>query len=384
MSTVSLEATSSWITTDFGLGCNDWKRCEAMGSSNTLRRHMDEAAIERGVLVLGMHRSGTSVLARVVNLLGVPIGSKDDLMIESSPGNPKGHWESNSLTGLNEELLALAGGFWSAPPELEHGWCLSIPQDFRQRAIDTFRKVYSTRTWVWKDPRNCITLPFWLDALSSRPLCVVAVRDPLEVAHSLWRRDGYGATLSLALWERYVRDLLSNLSDLTVMFVPFDDLVEDPAAWCLRISSFLGTAGIATDPRSKQAVADFLDSPSGLGRRSREEDRLAMTLAPLYEVLRTLTGPHERFVMPSLPSETVWGNGILAEHRRSLSKLRELESEVADMRSSLISNKTRLASLEDEIASLLASRSFRWTAPLRAMTRLVKRSTGRTWSTRSR
>jgi hypothetical protein len=66
----------------------------------------------RGVAVLGMHRSGTSAAARVVNLLGVPLLASDDLL-PADGVNPRGYWESERLLRANDELLEAAGGSWS-------------------------------------------------------------------------------------------------------------------------------------------------------------------------------------------------------------------------------------------------------------------------------
>ena len=74
-----------------------------------------------GVFVLGMHRSGTSAVARAVSLLGFSLGDQADL-IPPGPDNPRGFWESKSLVVLNDELLSALGGSWDAPPSPSPGW----------------------------------------------------------------------------------------------------------------------------------------------------------------------------------------------------------------------------------------------------------------------
>jgi hypothetical protein len=62
-----------------------------------------------GVLVVGMHRSGTSATTRVLNLFGLSLCEEKDLWL-SLPGNETGYWESSSLSRFNERLLTAAGG----------------------------------------------------------------------------------------------------------------------------------------------------------------------------------------------------------------------------------------------------------------------------------
>ncbi len=150
------------------------------------------------VIVLGPHRSGTSVTTRVVSLLGLSLCVEEDRLIQWD--NPTGHWESRSLMGLNEELLGRFEGFWHAPPELPAEWWSSPElEDFRRRAAGRFHEVHSTADWVWKDPRLCLTLPFWTAALETDPICVVTHRHPSEAADSMANRDGWGPRHALAL-----------------------------------------------------------------------------------------------------------------------------------------------------------------------------------------
>src|ERR1700734_2392312 len=74
----------------------------------------------RPVVVLGMHRSGTSVVARIINLLGLPLCRDDDIL--SGPDNPTGYWESGSLVKFNDRLLKMFGGSWVFPPAMSRNW----------------------------------------------------------------------------------------------------------------------------------------------------------------------------------------------------------------------------------------------------------------------
>src|SRR3954471_16279309 len=113
----------------------------------------------RVVCVTGMHRSGTSIAARAVNLLGVSFGSPESLM-RPGPDNPKGYWENRSIKELDDELLARLRGAWGGPPVLEAGW-EHRPEldDLRARGAEilaTDLQVGAERGPAlvgWKDPR---------------------------------------------------------------------------------------------------------------------------------------------------------------------------------------------------------------------------------------
>src|SRR5579871_5186902 len=130
------------------------------------------------VIVLGMHRSGTSALTRLLHLFGLSLGREDDLLRPDS-SNARGYWESRTLNVVNEEILNALGGCWCLPPRLEGAWWNSEPaMRLKNHARAAFDSIYGTaREWAWKDPRNCLTLPFWMDVLASRPVIVFMYRN---------------------------------------------------------------------------------------------------------------------------------------------------------------------------------------------------------------
>src|ERR1043166_420865 len=150
--------------------------------NNTMRQSTEPSkdtskSPPQGVIVLGMHRSGTSATTRVINLLGVAVNSPDDWM-DLDPINPKGFWESSRLKEINDELMSLFGFNCWSPPVLPFGWEHSAAlHPLCARARSLFRSVFPARQWVWKDPRNCITLPFWMHVLDLRPVVVFTYRN---------------------------------------------------------------------------------------------------------------------------------------------------------------------------------------------------------------
>ena len=107
------------------------------------------------MFVIGMHRSGTSAMAGMLSQLGITGPSEDDL-IPATSSNTRGHFESKLLTRIDNQLLRLCGGTWSAPASVDSGWELEpsivAVKDFARTAFDT---TFPSRPMAWKDPRNC-------------------------------------------------------------------------------------------------------------------------------------------------------------------------------------------------------------------------------------
>jgi glycosyltransferase involved in cell wall biosynthesis len=170
----------------------------------------------QAVLVLGMHRSGTSVLTRILNLLGVELG--EDLM-PASPANEKGFWEHRRVVEIHNKIFDLFGRDWNTVAELPPRWW-DDPRirDCRAELRDVLQQDFSgQRLWGMKDPRLCDMLPLWLAVLAEmgvQPRCVLTFRNPVEVASSLEKYHGTLPSRAYILWlrsllnaERYSRGL---------------------------------------------------------------------------------------------------------------------------------------------------------------------------------
>ena len=115
-----------------------------------------------------------------------------------------------------------------------------MDDDERIRAQAAFRQVYSGRkSWTWKDPRNCLLLDYWLEALELQPLVVYVYRDPLEVACSLSRRDEMPIEYGLALWERYNQQALHSAHGKRALVIAYSELVASPLEGVQGIADWL-------------------------------------------------------------------------------------------------------------------------------------------------
>ena len=208
------------------------------------------------ILVLGMHRSGTSAVTQVINHLGVDLPQG---LLEAREDNPAGFAESWRVQQLNDELLAMAGSGWDDWRQFNQDWYQAAARPaFQARAVETLRQEFSASPlFVLKDPRICRLLPFWVDALrdfEAEAYCVLPLRSPLEVAASLKRRDNFSPAKSFMLWLRHVIDAEACSRNLGRAFVRYDALLDD---WRGVIGDLARTLDLAWPRRSATAEVEI-------------------------------------------------------------------------------------------------------------------------------
>jgi len=163
------------------------------------------------VVVLGMHRSGTSLLAQIIGRLDVALGS--DLLLDPAADNKYGYWEHHEIAMTQDFLLASLGRMWHEPRgvlPLPEGWLDSEPaRRATATLIDIVRRervAAGTALWGFKDPRTLRFLPMWdrvLTACGVRPVYLLAVRRPDSVAASLIKRNGMSVHQARFLWLQH-------------------------------------------------------------------------------------------------------------------------------------------------------------------------------------
>jgi hypothetical protein len=210
----------------------------------------------QGVVVLGMHRSGTSLAARLLELGGLRMCPAADL-VQNCWSNPTGHWESRRLMVANDRLLAALGAAWDRPPVGNvagrlRGLVPALGESLRAE----FHASYPMTEWIWKDPRAAITLPFWRDVLPQLAV-VLMLRNPLEVARSLEARNGLDAKRSLELWESYLTHALEALGGLPVVVAWYPQVLGAPERWVSGVREFLAGYGLQPRPANWQAIDDL-------------------------------------------------------------------------------------------------------------------------------
>lgn len=214
----------------------------------------------RAVILLGMHRSGTSAIARGLATLGIYVGAK---FLEAQPENPTGYWEDKGIVDINERVLTALRLRWDSTDAIDAAvFDTRRLRALRRQAVRYCERAFGRQTlWGFKDPRTMRLLPFWQPVFSA--LCVpdayvVAVRHPRSVAASLFVRQQMSEETAYFLWLRYSVPFLSALLAKPMVVVDYDLVMREPCAQLERIAERLQL--LSPDPAELQRFAnEFLD-----------------------------------------------------------------------------------------------------------------------------
>lgn len=182
--------------------------------------------------ITGVHRSGTSAMAQLLNAMGVELGGD---LLQARPGiNESGFWEHARAIDFNERIFQRLGSSWyDFRPLPAQWWLLEALSDLRAEARQWLEDEFQQTPMAGiKDPRLCRLLPFWMDVVRSlgwQPFAVVMYRRPESVAESLERRDGFSPFLSKILWLAYSFDAEENTRSVQTAYIDYDYLLESPA-----------------------------------------------------------------------------------------------------------------------------------------------------------
>ena len=219
-----------------------------------------DTATRSCILVLGMHRSGTSAFTRLLALHGADLG--DDLLAPAAD-NPKGFWESQRVVAIHERLLASLGRAWSDPRPLPAGWLESAAaEQARGEVRDVVSGFAASRLFAIKDPRMSRFLALWLPVLVEagiRPCVVHVVRRPAEVGASLHARNGWPEDLARRLWMLATLDVASATRRLPRCVVSFDRLLSEWRSVIHDVGTALSVQWPVPSDACAPAVAEFLD-----------------------------------------------------------------------------------------------------------------------------
>lgn len=309
-----------------------------------------------GVAIVGMHRSGTSLVARALAVLGLHLGEEAEL-VPPNPANPDGYWEHAGFQRLNDAVLTELGGGWERPPELPSRWRDEprlVPLEREARAL--LRSLRRATPWGWKDPRTSLTLPLWL-LLEPRLRAVVCVRNPLETALSLHRRGMFSFSTSFALWHEYNRRVVAALPPARRLVIDYDALLADPASQLERLATFAGL------DRDRLADAAALVDSQRRHHAANLGDLLESGAAPevveLYLALRREAGAEApepgAAALEQPPRRLVDPDGAALQLLRR--RVAQLERDAAYLRGRLEAAEERAAESEARELALLRGRA---------------------------
>ena len=211
-------------------------------------------ANQDAILILGMHRSGTSCLTRCFNILGYNVPQN---MIGINKANRSGHWESEKIARMNDTILAEIGLTWDnwgradlglIPSERSKNYNLDIQSLIKSEFVDS-------KNIVIKEPRICRIASMYLDALNSLQFSTHVVfifRNPIEVIESLKTRNLMTKMQAALLWLRYNLDAELSSRSCSRSIIQFKHLVQDPKK---AFSELLATANLKPPYPLKDAIS---------------------------------------------------------------------------------------------------------------------------------
>ncbi|MHB8322282.1 MAG: sulfotransferase family protein, partial [Acidithiobacillus sp.] len=208
------------------------------------------------ILILGMHRSGTSSLSGTL----VKLGAKaPNTLMPAAEDNKLGFFESQKITDLNDRILTSLGSRWDDWRAISwEGSSLSSLLEFETESKGLLKEEYGSAAMIAiKDPRICRIFPFWHSVLNESGYAahvIIPIRSPLEVAASLQSRNGFPLSKGILLWLRHVLDAERDSRDGSRAILPWTDFLSD---WRLSLAQASEQAGIVLPIAFEQMAAEI-------------------------------------------------------------------------------------------------------------------------------
>jgi hypothetical protein len=204
------------------------------------------------VIILGMHRAGTSLVAGMLHKMGISMGTS---FLSPDENNPHGYFEDLDFLWINKGLLENAGGSWKQPPSIDD--LLGMSKKFHNIIRETIQRKQGASTdfkWGWKDPRNCFTCWIYSPHVQNARYIVV-VRDFAGIQKSLEKTHGNGTD-----WNKLIKSYYDSVDTFLLqrkndaINVIFDKIVNEKysANVAEEIAYFVGT------PKKVKAAIRFI------------------------------------------------------------------------------------------------------------------------------
>lgn len=265
----------------------------------------------RRIIVLGIMRSGTSLTAELVRLWGAYSGGENNLWkSDMKDQRGYGYMEYVPLQKLNDELLDHND---RVPPTRQQMEDKAQNPAFRENAMGLLREMDEQAenngfdTWVWKDARLPLTLPFWVQIWED-PIYIITIRHPAEVALSSAQTEELDPnelpfSAGLIYWQYCMLNILASTRDNPQkIFVAYDQVLDDPASECTRLGQFLDSQCEKSIDESQSRIQAMVPHVARnqrhhqYGKSLAEMEQSTREQRALYNFLRTkVRYPEEAF-----------------------------------------------------------------------------------------
>ena len=253
-----------------------------------LRQALGAVAEPRALLVLGMHRSGTSAVAGALRLAGVDLGT--DLMAPAAD-NPRGFFEHAGVVAIHDRLLHALGRAWNDPRPLPAGWLESAAASTASAELEALLRAEfgASPLWAVKDPRMCRLLPLWwpvLERMGVRPAALFVLRHPDEVAASLAARNAWPSGLSRLLWIQHLLEAEAASRHVPRTVLAYARLLEDAPTALEESFAAMSLAPPGREPALRDALAGFVSAGERHHAFAQEADVGADLARRMFAALR--------------------------------------------------------------------------------------------------
>ena len=220
------------------------------------------------VIVLGMHRSGTSLCSHVLSALGVD-------MADQAPGrgltkfgtdNQKGHWERWEIVDMHDRILALVNrGYYTALHDFPFPvawWTDPRIAEIRREIVGFLEKKMGRGAFGFKDPRTIRLLPMWeqiFAELKLVPKVIFCLRNPGQVARSLKTRDNIDLAIGEGRWFTYITDFFYHMTDAEFCTIEYESWFDDYSHNLIKLYNFLDMRPDRGQPNLEMAVSRLVD-----------------------------------------------------------------------------------------------------------------------------
>ncbi len=348
--------------------------------------------MRKAVFVLGMHRSGTSALARVLNILGLQL-PKD--LLPAKDDNETGFWETRSVVQLNEEILGSLGSQWKMAEGIPDAWLESEAcQGFEEKGLALLQEEYEGNgPFLIKDPRICILAEFWIKLVkqfNASPFAVIISRNPLEIAASLKTRDDLSLPHTTLLWLKHVLEAERHTRDIGRCFVTYDQLLEDWETVAAKVATSSELVW-KTNPDEAQKEINLFLSDRHRHHRNTDEETLKGESFPgllrngylAWQAIQEEDSPANRLLLDKVREEFEFieqaCHSFMREKNAEISHLHmrikensaKAAEEMEKLREEIRETNENLYYWESKVSKMQGSFSWKATSPLRWLRRLT-------------
>ena len=304
------------------------------------------------IVVVGMHRSGTSLCSHLLSTLGVDMA--DQIAAPGhpapTPDNPKGHWERWEIVEFHNRILSIFNRNYYTP---FHDFALPLAWWADPRVVQIRHEIGSflngrmgETTFGFKDPRTTRLMPVWHNIaadLKLAPKIVLCVRNPAQVARSLQARDALEVDTGEYRWLNYMMDFFRHVGSLDFCTIEYENWFIEPRTNFAKLTKFLDLEWSSSETELDLVLSDIIDPALRHDGSGRQEASQPLTRSLYKLALRAGEDPPAREQISYMASQFV---GFQQIHKPFY---REFETLVETAGRKAVATETRLAEALGEI-----------------------------------